>query len=158
MSRDNASDAFDVWREDMPLYMWADLGFGISSSGITLHFGDCALPLVDRYDIDGDKVYAMVQGYDSKPKAEGFWESHRKYLDVQYVAAGAEHMGYAPTRSLSPGDYQEENDFIKLEGDGEFFLLREGFFCILAPQDAHMPGMAIDQPAPVKKVVIKVLL
>ena len=45
---------------------------------------------VDRYDIDGDKVYAMVQGYDSKPKAEGFWESHRKYLDVQYVAAGAE--------------------------------------------------------------------
>ena len=48
----NASDAFDVWREDMPLYMWADLGFGISSSGITLHFGDCVLPLVDRYDID----------------------------------------------------------------------------------------------------------
>ena len=104
---------------------------------------------VDRYDIDGDKVYAMVQG---------FWESHRKYLDVQYVAAGAEHMGYAPTVRLSPGEYQEENDFIELAGDGEFFQLREGFFCILAPQDAHMPGMAVDQPTPVKKVVIKVLL
>ena len=112
----------------------------------------------DRYDIDGDKVYAMVQEYNSKPKAEGFWESHRKYLDVQYVAAGAEHMGYAPTVRLSPGEYQEENDFIEMAGDGEFFHLREGFFCILAPQDAHMPGMAIDQPAPVKKVVIKVLL
>ena len=112
----------------------------------------------DRYDIDGDKVYAMVQEYNSKPKAEGFWESHRKYLDVQYVAAGAEHMGYAPTVRLSPGEYQEENDFIELAGDGEFFHLREGFFCILAPRDAHMPGMAVDQPTPVKKVVIKVLL
>ena len=112
----------------------------------------------DRYDIDGDKVYAMVQEYNSKPKAKGFWESHRKYLDVQYVAAGAEHMGYAPTVRLSPGEYQEENDFIELAGDGEFFHLREGFFCILAPQDAHMPGMAVDQPTPVKKVVIKVLL
>ena len=112
----------------------------------------------DRYDIDGDKVYAMVQEYNSKPKAEGFWESHRKYLDVQYVAAGAEHMGYAPTVRLSPGEYQEENDFIEMAGDGEFFHLREGFFCILAPQDAHMPGMAVDQPTPVKKVVIKVLL
>jgi biofilm protein TabA len=113
---------------------------------------------VDRYAIDGDQVYAMVQEYDSKPKAEGFWESHRKYLDVQYVASGVEHMGYAPTANLTAGAYQEENDFIKLEGDGEFFLLREGFFCILAPQDAHMPGMAVDQPQPVKKVVVKVLL
>ncbi len=113
---------------------------------------------MDRYAIDGDLIYAMVQEYDSKPKTEGFWESHRKYLDVQYVASGVEHMGYAPTSNLAAGAYQEENDFIRLEGDGEFFLLREGFFCILAPQDAHMPGMAVDQTQPVKKVVIKVLL
>lgn len=112
----------------------------------------------DRYDIDGDQVYALVQEYDSKPKAEGFWESHRKYLDVQYVAAGVEHMGYAPTVNLSAGVYQQENDFIKLAGDGEFLLLRAGFFCILAPQDAHMPGMAVEQPTPVQKVVVKVLL
>ena len=111
-----------------------------------------------RYAIDGDQVYAMVQEYDSKPKAEGFWEAHRNYLDVQYVAAGAEHMGYAPATSLLAGVYEEDNDFVKLEGEGEFFLLREGFFCILAPQDAHMPGMAIDRPEPVKKVVVKVQL
>ena len=112
----------------------------------------------ERYAIDGDQVYAMVQEYDSKPKAEGFWEAHRKYLDVQYVAAGAEHMGYAPATTLLAGAYEEDNDFVKLEGEGEFFLLREGFFCILAPQDAHMPGMAIDRPEPVKKVVVKVQL
>jgi len=110
----------------------------------------------ERYDIDGDRVYAMVQEYDAKPKAEGFWEAHRKYLDVQYVAAGVEHMGYAAVATLQAGPYEEDKDFIKLEGDGEFFLLREGYFCILAPQDAHMPGMAVGQSAPVKKVVVKV--
>ena len=134
------------------------LGIRIEMALRYLQETDVQNAAADRYDIDGDKVYAMVQEYNSKPKAEGFWESHRKYLDVQYVAAGAEHMGYAPTVRLSPGEYQEENDFIELAGDGEFFHLREGFFCILAPQDAHMPGMAVDQPTPVKKVVIKVLL
>jgi len=29
---------------------------------------------------------------------------------------------------------------------------------ILGPQDAHMPGMAIAEPTPVKKVVVKVLI
>ena len=26
----------------------------------------------DRYDIEGDDVFALVQEYDSKPKSEGF--------------------------------------------------------------------------------------
>ena len=82
----------------------------------------------ERYAIDGDQVYAMVQEYDSKPKAEGFWEAHRKYLDVQYVAAGVEHMGYAAAATLQAGPYEEDKDFIKMEGDVEFFLLREGYF------------------------------
>ncbi len=134
------------------------LGSRIEAAFHYLRETDLQNAAVDRYAIDGDQIYAMVQEYDSKPKAEGFWESHRKYLDVQYVASGVEHMGYAPTSNLAAGAYQEENDFIRLEGDGEFFLLREGFFCILAPQDAHMPGMAVDQTQPVKKVVVKVLL
>ena len=65
-------------------------------------------------------------------------------------------MGYAAAATLQAGPYDEDKDFMKLEGDGEFFFLREGYFCILAPQDAHMPGMAVEQSTPVKKVVVKV--
>ena len=132
------------------------LGTGIEAALRYLQQTDFKNVAPERYDIDGDRVYAMVQEYDAKPKAEGFWEAHRKYLDVQYVAAGVEHMGYAAAATLQGGPYEEDKDFIKLEGDGEFFLLREGYFCILAPQDAHMPGMAVGQSAPVKKVVVKV--
>ena len=88
-----------------------------------------------------------------KTRAEGFWEAHRKYLDVQYVAAGFEHMGYAAAATLQAGRYEEDKDFIKLEGDGEFFLLSKGYFCILAPQDAHMPGMALGPSAPVLALI-----
>ena len=109
-----------------------------------------------RYEIDGDRVFALVQEYESKPKEEGFWEAHRQYVDVQYVASGAEHMGYAPAERLQAGVYDAEKDFLKLDGDGEFLKVRAGSFVILAPQDAHMPGTAITAPQPVKKVVVKV--
>ncbi|MBT7598814.1 MAG: DUF386 family protein, partial [Gemmatimonadetes bacterium] len=36
--------------------------------------------------------------------------------------------------------------------------MQAGQFIVLWPQDAHMPGMAIDSPAPVKKAVFKVKL
>jgi len=108
-----------------------------------------------RHEIEGDDVFALVQEYDSKLREEGFWEAHRQYVDVQYVAAGAEHMGYAPVERLQAGAYDAEKDFLKLDGDGEFLKVRAGTFVIMAPQDAHMPGMAIAAPQPVKKVVVK---
>ena len=34
--------------------------------------------------------------------------------------------------------------------------MRPGLFAVFFPQDAHMPGLAVDQPEPVKKMVIKI--
>lgn len=112
----------------------------------------------ERYEIDGDDVFVMVQEYDSKPKADGFWEAHRQYADIQLVVTGAEHMGYVPTTSLQAGDYDDSRDFLALDGDGMFIKMHAGTFMILWPQDAHMPQMAIDSPTPVKKAVVKVRL
>ena len=111
-----------------------------------------------RYEIEGDSVFALVQQYASKPKEEGFWEAHRQYADVQYVVSGTEHMGYARAESLDAEPYDAEKDFIKLRGEGSFLVMRAGLFIVLHPQDAHMPGMAITTPAPVRKVVVKVRL
>lgn len=119
---------------------------------------DLAGTAPERYDLDGDDLFALVQEYQSKPRAEGFWEAHRKYADVQFVVSGAEHMGYAPIASLQAGEYDGEKDFLKLGGDGAFIEMGAGTFIILHPQDAHMPGMAITSPEPVKKVVVKVRL
>ena len=61
-----------------------------------------------------------LQEYDSKPKSEGFWEAHHAYLAVQYVASGAEHMGYRPVEGMEANPYDEEKDFYTLEGEGNF--------------------------------------
>jgi YhcH/YjgK/YiaL family protein len=111
-------------------------------------------------EIDGRKVYVMVQRYETKPMEKGRWEAHRKYIDVQYVHQGAERFGYANVLDLKPGNYDEAKDFLSLEGEGkgDFFLVRQGTFVILFPQDGHMPGMAVSVPQPVRKFVVKVAL
>jgi YhcH/YjgK/YiaL family protein len=109
-----------------------------------------------RIELDGDKVFAMIQHYETKPKEQGVWEAHRKYIDVQYVAEGEELMGYANLSHLQAGEYNEEKDFLMLKGEGSYVLMKPGTFVILGPQDAHIPQVAVSAPQPVKKVVVKV--
>jgi YhcH/YjgK/YiaL family protein len=110
-----------------------------------------------RYDIDGDAVFALVQTYDTQPQSAGKWEAHRRHIDIQYVARGIERIGYANLDRLTVSQpYSEENDFLLLEGQGNFLTVPTGTFAIFAPQDAHMPCIAVDNPQPVIKVVVKV--
>jgi YhcH/YjgK/YiaL family protein len=109
-----------------------------------------------KYEIDGSNVYALVQEYETKPKEKGRWEAHRRYMDVQYVFKGVEKIGYANLEQLKAVEYDEAKDFLALSGEGDFFVVREGTFVILAPQDGHMPGIAVAGPQFVKKIVVKV--
>jgi len=118
---------------------------------------DIAALASGKYEIRGDEVFAMVQSYETLPVEEGKWEAHRQYLDVQYVAAGEERMGYANVDSLTVSQpYAEDKDVLFLEGPGDFLTVKAGTFVIFAPQDAHMPCLAVADPRPVKKVVVKV--
>jgi biofilm protein TabA len=100
--------------------------------------------------------HAKVQDYRTKPREQGFWEAHRAYIDVQYVASGCESIGYAHISRLRAGRYDAEADLLKLEGEGEYVTARPGTFVILFPQDAHMPAIAVGTPGPVRKIVVKV--
>jgi len=111
-----------------------------------------------KYEIEGSNIYALVQEYETKTKEKGRWEAHRRYIDVQYIFQGTELFGYAELGQMKVGAYDEGKDFLSLEGEGDFFTIHPGSFVILAPQDAHMPGIAISTPQAVKKVVVKVRL
>jgi len=109
-----------------------------------------------RYEIEGDAMYAIVQEYDTKVKEEGKWEAHRRYIDLQYVVRGAEGIGYANIHHLQQGEYDPAKDFLPLFGEGDQVIVKSGCFVLLLPEDAHMPGMALNAPALVKKVVVKI--
>lgn len=112
-----------------------------------------------RYEIDGDRIYYILQRYQTKPFEQGKLETHRKYIDIQFVAAGCETIGYAPADGLKIADaYNSEKDiaFYHTPADTTQLKLEAGMFCIFFPHDAHLPCRHTDKPSDVTKIVIKV--
>lgn len=120
-----------------------------------------ALP-AGRVDIDGDRIFALIQDYDTEPKAAKRPESHARYTDIQFVFSGREILGYAPIAA----EYTVEEDLIDSR-DVKFYskvtdetdlLLGAGAYVVFYPTDIHRPGCAAEAPAKVRKVVVKVLV
>jgi YhcH/YjgK/YiaL family protein len=137
-------------------HLYAALKPGIGSAFDFLRQTDLEGLEVGRHAIDGDSLYAVVQRYDTKPMERGIWEAHRRYIDLQVVVQGMERIGYAHLSRLTPGPYDTDRDFLRLDGEGDFLVLKEGGFALFMPEDAHMPGIAMDSSGPVKKVVVKI--
>jgi biofilm protein TabA len=109
-----------------------------------------------RHDIEADTLYVMLSQYETKPRPQGVWEAHRRYIDLQVVVHGAEQIGYSHVSRLKAGTYEADRDFVPLAGDGNFLTLTTGDFMLLFPEDGHMPGIAIAAPNSVKKAVFKI--
>jgi YhcH/YjgK/YiaL family protein len=110
-----------------------------------------------RLDIDGDRLFALVQEYTTRDAAECRWEAHRKYTDIQYVMRGTERMGFtniSHTRETDP--YDPARDVAFFEAGMDFITVHAGMFAIFAPEDVHAPCGAVGAPAVVRKIVLKV--
>lgn len=113
-----------------------------------------------KYPIDGENVFAMIKMPETKSQGQACWESHRKYVDIQYLLKGSEIIGFQNTGGLTERvPYNKENDiaFYHDNGKGFFPLLVPDSFVICFPWDAHMPLICAGHPQKIKKVVIKVL-
>ncbi|HCC48292.1 MAG TPA: YhcH/YjgK/YiaL family protein [Elusimicrobia bacterium] len=113
-----------------------------------------------RYEIDGERVYAMVQRYSTAPALPAKFEAHRKFIDVQYLAAGAETIAWAPLDRVEIGEpYDGEKDACFGAAGAAWqvpAVLRAGELAVLYPEDAHAPRLPAGAPGPVVKVVVKV--
>lgn len=111
-----------------------------------------------KYEIDGQQIFAIVNEYDTVDAATEQMESHKKYIDVQYVVSGAELVGHDFLNGQQPSKaYDADTDFMLFGEKPSFFTkLAQHHFAIFFPTDLHMPNLRIDAPAAVKKVVIKI--
>lgn len=134
------------------------LGERIAAALRYLQSNDCTQLAAGKIAIQGEQIYALVQDNTTRPREQGVWEAHRKYIDVQFVAAGVEEMGYANIETLTvKKPYDDQADYALFAGPGCFVRVPAGSFAIFFPQDGHIPGSAVDdQPAAVRKVVVKV--
>jgi len=113
-----------------------------------------------RYEIEGSDIFALVQDNLTAPKTERKAETHRKYIDIQYVHSGLEIIGYGLANSENEvlDDQSEQKDaiFYKNVRDEMDLVLTAGMYTVLFPTDVHRPGCVYGAPTPVRKVVIKV--
>lgn len=110
-----------------------------------------------KYEIDGDNVFAIVAEYQTRDESEGKPESHKKYIDVQFVVKGSELIGYATLGDQEIiSDYNEENDITFYKSETSFVRIDEGMFAIFFPDDVHLPGIKVNEKSFLKKVVVKV--
>jgi YhcH/YjgK/YiaL family protein len=107
-----------------------------------------------------DGVFAIEQAYDTKPRAEGFFESHRKYIDIQVIVAGEETMEVADVVRASVREpYVEPRDLIVYSdvATASALRLRTGEAAVFFPADVHMPSLRTGEAAVlVRKTVLKV--
>ncbi len=116
------------------------------------------LPL-GRADIDGDRVYALVQEYRTRAEADCRWESHRRYRDVQFIVSGIERIGVSQlSRVQLVTPYDEARDVAFYAGAGDSVTLHAGMLAVLWPHDIHRPQVAAGAPSEVRKIVLKVAL
>lgn len=112
-----------------------------------------------RYQLEGDEAFFFVVDDHTQLLAERRAEMHQKYIDVQIILAGQECFGYSeqPFTSLEE-DLLVEKDiaFSNAIVDEQFINLEAGDFIIFTTGQPHRPLIAVNEPAPVKKCVIKI--
>ena len=112
----------------------------------------------DDYRVNFSGKY--IETADKNPDGtEKSFEAHKKYIDIHYCISGSEGIGYADVATLTPTtEYDEENDYFLLSGDYQKVILHEGDFCIVFPEDAHIPMMSGFTGGKLLKAVAKVKL
>lgn len=114
-----------------------------------------------RYEIDLDNIYALVQSYTTKANNETKWETHRKYIDIQYIVKGEECIGWIPVDQLNVSEqYSDEKDiafYYEVPKWSELGM-KLGYFGIFFPEDGHKPCCISNMPMDIKKVVVKIKL
>lgn len=109
-----------------------------------------------KYEIDGQRVFAMVSKSPGRAKEDAQIETHKKYIDIQLVLAGTDTMGWKPKAlCMQPtGEYDPQADIQFFDDEPDAWItVKPGAFAVFFPEDAHMPMIS---EGPIHKVVIKV--
>jgi biofilm protein TabA len=105
-------------------------------------------------------TFVLEQTYETRLRAETFFESHRRYIDVQVIVEGAEAIEVEDISRLQVTvAYDADRDLIKYADTpaASRLALRDGDAAIFFPADGHMPTLRLaSQAVLVRKCVVKV--
>ncbi|HNW58042.1 MAG TPA: YhcH/YjgK/YiaL family protein [bacterium] len=109
-----------------------------------------------RHEIDGERLYCSISEGAGKGKEGARLEAHRRYIDIQYVIAGTDVMGWKPASACTAPDGPPDpaKDLILFKDQPERWVeVPPGSFTIFFPEDAHAP---MGGAGTIRKAVVKV--
>lgn len=111
-----------------------------------------------RVEIDGDVIYANCFDNTTASPEGALYEAHNRYIDIHLPLSGCERLYYADRSALeSVIPYDADGDCEMLSGNAaDFCTLDPSHFCVTFPEDAHLPGRAVAEQIPYRKLVVKV--
>ena len=112
-----------------------------------------------RYQIDAERVYAVIERSCLRKWGTARAEVHRRYFDIQVPLSGPDKIGVARIDQSLEFDFDKDRDIGFCDGVAlEPLVLHPGEFAILHPSVcAHAPCCSVDGSGMIRKVVVKVL-
>lgn len=111
-----------------------------------------------RMDLNED-VYVAVSEYTTKNIEDADYESHKKYIDLQYIVSGEEVIGLTRNKEVlevkSPYVEEKDIEFYEYSG-GDLLAATPDRYFIFFPEDVHKPCIKMNENSEVKKVVVKI--
>ena len=117
------------------------------------------VPPGQKVDFAGDKLFAKTLRQDTGSRHDFKWETHREYIDLQYIVGGGEIIEWAPAAKMTADvAYDEKTDFQFYAPAAADVLLPmvDGLFVFLFPTDAHKPLVSNGADIHVHKVIAKI--
>ena len=113
-----------------------------------------------RHELEGDRLFALVQDATPRRVENSLIEAHADYADVQIPLTASECFGFShPQPGLAPCDDQfAERDlaFYPTPESEAFFDVAPGEYAFFLPGELHRPCITFEEPAPFRKIVIKI--
>jgi biofilm protein TabA len=86
-----------------------------------------------RYEIDGDRLFALVQSYTTTQVAARKLKHHRKYAEVQFLFVGEEIIEHVPLEGLAvytPFDEAKDYGLVRDPSVRSAVILRPGAWAV----------------------------
>lgn len=113
---------------------------------------------VGQYQVD-EGFYYRIHCYQTRPENDCEFESHKRYVDIQYIVKGEEAVDICDISRLKiKRKYDIERDVTIWNEPQQFsrVTLSENNYLILYPEYAHRGGVLSNQESQVVKVVAKI--
>jgi YhcH/YjgK/YiaL family protein len=109
-----------------------------------------------RHEIDGDRLYAIIDEKPGRGTSGARLEVHHRYIDLQIALVGTDLIGWRPTeRCRRPAEpYNADRDIARFADEPEVWLpVVPGDVGVFFPTDGHAP---LGADGPLRKLIIKV--